>query len=103
MNLITSAIHKLVIRSNSEEALVKLRRRVNFIRKLVPVSLRHKFASIGRFIPKSTEYPKNDSYSLTRDNTDFKINRSDYVQWRLFYGVRDNALREAKKRLESGS
>lgn len=102
MNTLTGIIHRFVIRSKIEELLVNLRRRANFIRKFIPVSLRHKFTSIGRFIPQSTEYPKDDCYFLTRDNTHFKINRSDYVQWRLFYGVRDNALKEAKKNLESG-
>jgi FkbM family methyltransferase len=48
-------------------------------------------------VPPSASYSQNDSYLLTRDNTTFKINRSDYVQWRIFYGVRDNALRYARQ------
>jgi FkbM family methyltransferase len=103
MNRLTEIIHRFIIRSKKEEFFVDLRRKVNFIRKLIPVGVRHKFASVGRLIPQSSEYPKDDRYSLTRDNTNFIINRSDYVQWRLFYGVRDNALKEAKKHLRSNS
>jgi FkbM family methyltransferase len=103
MNRLTEIIHRLVINSRAEEFFVHLRRRVNFVRKFIPVGVRHKFTSIGRLIPQSTEYPKDDCYFLTRDNTNFRINRSDYVQWRLFYGVRDNALKETKKYLKPNS
>jgi FkbM family methyltransferase len=96
-------IHRSVIKSNLEEFFVALRRRVNFVRKFIPLSLRHRFTSIGRFIPQSSSYPKDDRYPLTRDKTRFEINRSDYVQWRIFYGVRDNALSEAKKYLAPDS
>lgn len=103
MNSIQRVIHKLVLNSRVEELFVQLRRRSSVIRKFIPVSWRHKFTSFGKFIPHSSQYPKNDRYRLTRDDTHFVINRSDYVQWRLFYGVRDNALREAKKSLTPGS
>ncbi|HEY3403573.1 MAG TPA: FkbM family methyltransferase [Ohtaekwangia sp.] len=94
---------QLVAKTKTEEFFIQLRKRVNFIRRFIPVSIRHRFTSIGKFIPHSTAYPSDDSYSLTRDNTHFIINRSDYVQWRIFYGVRDNALAEAKRRLEDGA
>jgi FkbM family methyltransferase len=103
MNAIQRAIHKIVLNSKTEELFVTLRRNASVIRKFVPVSWRHKFTSFGRLIPQSSYYPKHDQYFLTRDDTHFKINRSDYVQWRIFYGVRDNALREAKKYLTPGS
>ena len=99
MNNITRFIHRTIINANVEEFFVDLRRRVNFLRKFIPVGLRHKFASVGKFIPQSSSYPTDDCYFLTRDNTKYKINRSDYVQWRIFYGVRDNALLEAKRHL----
>lgn len=99
MNSITRVIHRTVIRSKMEEFFVALRRKANFFRKFVPISVRHKFTSFGRLIPQSSEYPKDDCYSLTREGTHFNINRSDYVQWRLFYGVRDNALSQAKSLL----
>jgi len=96
-------IHNAVIRLGIEEFFVRLRRKASFIRRFVPVSLRHKFVSVGRFVPHSSSFPKDDSYLLTRDHTTFRINRSDYVQWRIFYGVRDNALKLAKKTLGSDS
>ncbi|MBK5277346.1 MAG: FkbM family methyltransferase [Bacteroidia bacterium] len=103
MNSITRFLRRIVINTRAEEYFVGLRAKSNLIRKFIPVRLRNKFPSIGMIIPKSADYPKNDFYSLTRDNTHFKINRSDYVQWRLFYGVRDNALLAAKKYLTPGS
>jgi FkbM family methyltransferase len=102
MSSIQRFVHKLILQSKIEELFIDLRRRSSAIRKLIPVSWRHKFTSFGKFIPHSSQYPKNDHYSLTRDDTRFVINRSDYVQWRLFYGVRDNSLRETKKRLTPG-
>ena len=97
MNPIIQFIQNKVIHTKAEEIFVYLRRASNTFRKIVPVKLRNKFPSIGRFIPASASYPKDDNYLLTRDNTHFRINRSDYVQWRVFYGVRDNALAAAKK------
>jgi FkbM family methyltransferase len=102
MNPITKAIHEWVMKTKSEELLVRLRQIQNRIRAFIPVKLRSSFTSVGRFIPQSSEYPKDDYCRLVRDNTVFEINRSDYVQWRLFYRVRDNALKEAKKNLEPG-
>jgi len=103
MNPVTQFIRKAVLNARAEEFFVHLRNKANVIRKVIPVRLRNKFPSLGRFIPNASEYPAGDSYFLTRDNTHFNIDRSDYVQWRLFYGVRDNALREAKKYLQNGS
>lgn len=97
MNNFTRFIHQSVIKSNLEEFFITLRRRVNFIRRLIPKSIRHKFGSVGRFIPQHESYPPNDSYLITRDDAHFRINRSDYVQWRIFYGVRDNSLMSAQK------
>lgn len=102
MNPVAQFIRKAVINAGAEEFFVRLRRQSNLIRNLIPVKLRNKFPSVGRFIPNAADYPATDSYRLTRDNTNFRINRSDYVQWRLFYGVRDNALLEAKKHLNNG-
>jgi FkbM family methyltransferase len=103
MNVVTRVIHNFVIKTKAEELFISLRRRINIIRKLIPVGLRHKVPSVGKAIPGASAYPKDDCYSLIRDHVHFRINRSDYVQWRLFYGVRDNALREAKKNLEDGN
>lgn len=103
MNNFRRFIHRLVIKSNLEEFFIALRKRVNVIRKFVPISIRHKVGSIGRVIPQHESYPPNDSYLLTRDHTRFRINRSDYVQWRLFYGVRDNYLEEAMKVVKPNS
>ena len=103
MNNFTRFIHRTVIKSNLEEFFVELRKRVNFIRKFIPLRIRHKFGSMGRFIPQSESYSKNDNYLLTRDYTRFRINRSDYVQWRIFYGVRDNSLIQAKKLVRPNS
>jgi FkbM family methyltransferase len=96
-------VHQLVVRLRVEELFVRLRRSTNYLRKLIPLNVRHKFTSFGRFIPPSSSYPKDDSHYVTRDNTNFNINRSDYVQWRIFYGVRDNALRCAKSCITSNS
>lgn len=101
MNPISQFIQRRVIHTKAEEFFVYLRRSTNRIRKFIPITLRNKFPSIGRFIPTSSSYPKDDCYFLTRDNTHFKLNRSDYVQWRVFYGVRDNALAAAKKYVTS--
>jgi FkbM family methyltransferase len=81
------------------EAIVRLRRILGLVRKIIPVKFRHKFPSIGRFVPHSSRFSSADRYYLKRDETKFIINRSDYVQWRIFYGVRDNALLSAKKYL----
>ena len=97
------SIHQAVIKLGIAEFFVKLRRRANVLRRFVPVGIRHKFASVGKFVPDSSSYPKDDDYFLTRDDTSFRINRSDYVQWRIFYGVRDNALKQAKECLTSDS
>jgi FkbM family methyltransferase len=102
MNTVLRAIQKLVLNLKTEELFVRLRRKSNAVRKIIPVSWRHKFRSFGSFIPHSSQYPKNDRYTLTRDHTRFIINRSDYVQWRVFYGVRDNALLKAKRHLIKG-
>src|SRR5690349_21033699 len=99
---IVQIVHQTVIKAGAEEFFVRLRKTVNVTRKLIPIKLRNKFPSIGRFIPNASNYPPGDSYRLTRDNTHFNIDRSDYVQWRLFYGVRDNALAEVKKHVQSG-
>jgi FkbM family methyltransferase len=103
MNSAVRAIQRIVFKKNAAEFFVSLRQKVNFLRKFVPRSVRHKFTSIGRFIPQSSAYPKDYSYSIQRDHTNFRINRSDYVQWRLFYGVRDNALKLAKENLRPNS
>lgn len=103
MNTWVGFIHRSVRKANLEEFFVGLRRRVNFIRRFIPVGIRHRFASVGKFIPQSSEYPSDDNYLLTRDNTHYRINRSDYVQWRIFYGIRDNALLMAKKYLVADS
>jgi FkbM family methyltransferase len=103
MKNISGLIFNTVIKTRSEEFLVHLRRKVNVLRQLVPLQFRHKFPSVGSLIPASAAYSSHDSYELTRDNTRFKINRSDYVQWRLFYGVRDNALKEAKKHVKENT
>lgn len=96
-------IHQVVINLGIEELLVRLRRKTYFLRRFVPAHIRHRFTSVGKFIPHSSSYAKNDSYFLVRDNTSFRINRSDYVQWRIFFGVPDNALRYAKQCLSSDS
>lgn len=93
----SKVVHQLVMRFRVEELFVRLRRRASTLRKFIPLNFRHKFTSFGRLVPPSTSYPRNDSHYVTRDNIKFKINRSDYVQWRIFYGVRDNALRYAKE------
>lgn len=85
------------------ETLIKLRNLLSLFRRLLPKKIRHHFPSIGKFVPKSSDYPSNDQYSLTRDGVHFMINRSDYVQWRIFYGVRDNALLSSKQNLEPSS
>ncbi len=72
MNSANKILHRVVIELGAEEFFIKLRRRANFLRKFVPVSLRHKFASVGKFVPHSSSHPKDDSYFLTRDNTAFK-------------------------------
>lgn len=97
------AIHLAVIKLGIEEFLVGLRRRINVVRRFIPKNVRHKFTSVGRFVPAASSYPKDDCYFLKRDDTSFKINRSDYVQWRIFYGVRDNALQYAKRCLADDS
>ena len=96
-------VHQLIVRLRMEEIFVRLRRRTNYLRKFIPLNVRHKFTSFGRFIPHSSSYHQDDSHYVTRDNTNFKLNRSDYVQWRIFYGVRDNALRYAKECIASNS
>jgi FkbM family methyltransferase len=103
MKTITRKIHRLIINTRAEEFFVRLRRYSNALRTFVPKNMRHVFASFGRFIPGSFEYPANDRYSLRRDGTHFIINRSDYVQWRLFYGVRDNALKMAIETIQENS
>jgi FkbM family methyltransferase len=103
MNKLFGFIHRAVRKANLEEFFVSLRRRVNFLRRCIPVGMRHRFASVGRFIPQSSSYPPDDNYFLTRDDTHYEINRSDYVQWRIFYGIRDNALLMAKKYLAADS
>lgn len=103
MNGAGKVVHQFVSGLRAEEFFVQLRRRANYLRKFIPISIRHKFTSFGRFVPPSSSYPKDDIHYITRDNTNFKINRSDYVQWRIFYGVRDNALRCAKKFLSNDS
>ena len=102
MKSVVQFVHRLIINAGVEEIFVRLRKATNVIRKLIPIKLRSKFPSVGRFIPNASSYPTGERYSLTRDNTHFIIDRSDYVQWRLFYGVRDNALAEAKKYVHSG-
>jgi FkbM family methyltransferase len=92
-------VHQAVIKLGIAEFLVGLKRRTYFLRRFVPANIRHKFTSVGKFIPHSSSYPKDDCYFLMRDNTAFKINRSDYVQWRIFFGVPDNALKHAKQLL----
>ena len=96
MNTLVALVQRVVKQASMEELFVNLRRRVNFLRRFIPLGVRHRFASVGRFIPQSTSYPNDDNYFLTRDHTHYTINRSDYVQWRIFYGVRDNAFAMAK-------
>jgi FkbM family methyltransferase len=99
----SKAVHQLVMRFRVEELFVHLRKRASLLRKFIPLRIRHKFTSFGRFVPPSSSYPKHDSHHVTRDGTNFLVNRSDYVQWRIFYGVRDNALRYAKVFLTNDS
>lgn len=103
MNNFTRFIHRSVIKLNLEEFFVALRKRMNFIRRFIPLGIRHKLGSVGRVIPQHESFPPNDNYLLTRDHTRFIINRSDYVQWRLFYGVRDNYLIQAMKAVTPNS
>ena len=102
MGSITRTIQKLVIHTRGEQFFVSLRNHAAVLRRLVPRSMRHRFTSFGKFVPHASDYPENDHHPLTRDNTRFLINRSDYVQWRLFYGVRDHALKEARKAAAAG-
>ena len=103
MNKFKKFVHRSIIKTNLEEFFISLRTRVNFIRPFIPLSIRHKFGSVGRLVPQPDSYPTNDSYLVTRDDTNFRINRSDYVQWRIFYGVRDNSLKLAGKLLKPNS
>ncbi len=103
MNGAGKVVHQLVSGLRAEEFFVRLRRRANYFRKFIPVGIRHKFTSFGRFVPPSSSYPQSDSHFVTRDKTNFRINSSDYVQWRIFYGVRDNALHYAKEFLTNDS
>jgi FkbM family methyltransferase len=96
-------VRAYIYRIRAEEFFVWLRGVLSSVRKLVPVQYRHKFTSVGKLVPHSSQYPSDDSYLLVRDQTHFVVNRSDYVQWRLFYGVRDNALKAAKENLEDHS
>lgn len=88
---------------NKGEFFSLLRRRTGFLRLLVPAGLRRRIRGLGRFIPPPSAFPADDTYLVSRDHTTFRINRSDYVQWRLYYGVRDNALKEAQRYLQAGA
>ncbi|HEX6892881.1 MAG TPA: FkbM family methyltransferase [Chryseolinea sp.] len=103
MNNLKKFIHRYVSKNKLEEFFISLRTRVNFIRKFIPLNIRHKFGSVGRFIPQPESYPEDDNYLVVRDGTHFRINRSDYLQWRIFYGVRDNSLLWAKKLVKPNS
>lgn len=85
----------------TNELFVWLRRQSGFIRQFVPRGIRHRIPGFGRFIQSPSSFADDDDYLLTRNDTKFRINRSDYVQWRLFYGVRDHALKEAMRLLNN--
>ncbi|MFZ6011829.1 MAG: FkbM family methyltransferase [Bacteroidota bacterium] len=78
----TQIIHKIVRGLRVEEWFIALGRRSVLFRK---------------FIPLSSAYDRDDDHLIVRDGTRFKVNRSDYVQWRLFYAAHDNAWQLAKK------
>jgi FkbM family methyltransferase len=101
--IMNKSMHQAIIKLGIAEFFVKLRNIASVFRKIVPISLRRKFRPFGKMVPHSSSFPKNDSHFLIRDNTSFRINRSDYVQWRIFYGVRDNALKCAKQYISSDS
>ncbi|HMG89292.1 MAG TPA: FkbM family methyltransferase [Chryseolinea sp.] len=103
MNNFKKFVHRSVLKTNLEEFFISLRKRINYIRKFIPLSIRHKFGSVGKFVPQAESYPPDDNYLVIRDGTYFRINRSDYVQWRIFYGVRDNSLMWARKLVKPNS
>ena len=65
----SKSIHHAVSKLGIEELFVKLRRVISSLRKFVPIGLRQKFSTIGKFVPDSSFYPKTDDYFVTRENT----------------------------------
>lgn len=103
MNSYKTSVQQFVKKIGAEEIFAALRNKSILVKKIIPPSLRKRFPSFGAFIPPSTAYPKTDSVFISRDKVNFKVNRSDFVQWRLFYGTKDNALECAKKYIEPAS
>ncbi|HEX6225746.1 MAG TPA: hypothetical protein VFZ52_15115 [Chryseolinea sp.] len=65
----SKSIHHAVSKLGIEELFVKLRGVISALRKFVPIGLRQKFSTIGKFVRDSSFYPKNDDYFVTRENT----------------------------------
>jgi FkbM family methyltransferase len=86
-------VQRIALRTKTEKVLVRLRQSLQILRPLVPEFLRQ---NLRRAVPGAAWYPKNDRYPIVRGNVRFLINRSDYVQWRMFYSVKDVALEQAK-------
>jgi FkbM family methyltransferase len=86
-------VQRIAFRTRTEKVLVRLRQLLQILRPLVPEFLRQ---NLRRAVPGAAWYPKNDRYPIVRGNVRFLINRSDYVQWRMFYGIKDVALEQAK-------
>lgn len=63
------------------------------LRRIIPQNMAYR---LKKFIRTSAEFPQNDDYQLTRGNISFQINRSDFVQWKIFNGSEDLVLSQAK-------
>lgn len=71
--------------------------------RYLPLPLRKLLRRFRNVVPPASSFPLDDKHRENIGGVKFQLNRSDYVQWRLCYGFNDMALREAKKRLASGT
>ena len=90
---LVNLVREIALRTKTERLLVGLRKSLQILRPIVPEFVRRK---VRVAIPGAAQYPKQDRYEISRAHARFIINRSDYVQWRMFYGVKDVALEQAK-------
>ena len=88
MKLTTRIIHRLVFYCRMETIFIVLRR-VN--------DLFHKF------LPLPVDYYSTDLIKCKRDNVNFLVNRSDYMQWVVYANEPDNSWKAATEFLDSNS
>jgi FkbM family methyltransferase len=99
----SAIVHRLVLALRADSLLGRIRRFVAPQSKKLPPWLKRLVSPLSRAIPPAQSFSSDDSFPFSLGGTNFLLNRSDYVQWRMYYGFKDHALSSAISHLRPSS